>query len=86
MKRYWHYLKVLCLYLTQKTLGLLEKLCLNPTVRPKLNKLNTAKHYRLDIGHPDRIVILLVGVGGTGSWCAHAPGPLAGQRQPGSVR
>ena len=30
-------------------------------------RLNTERSYRINIGQPDRVAILLVGVGGTGS-------------------
>ncbi len=39
--------------------------------------LQMQKQYRIDIGHPDRIVILLVGTGGTGSFIAHILAQLA---------
>lgn len=34
-------------------------------------RLDTGRTYRLNIGQPDRVAILLVGVGGTGSFAAH---------------
>ena len=40
-------------------------------------KINVNKQYRLEIGHPDRVAILLVGVGGTGSFVAHILAQLA---------
>lgn len=79
MKPYLSYLKQFMLYLRQKCLAQLHKLhSLVPT--PKLSSsqsLQMEKQYRLDIGHPDRIVILLVGCGGTGSWTAHILAQLA---------
>ncbi len=85
MTGYLNYLKQLILYLHQKTLTQLRRLIqftklykltqLNKL--PTLTKLNPTKQYRLDIGHPDRIVILLVGCGGTGSWAAHILAQLA---------
>lgn len=40
-------------------------------------KINVHKQYRVEIGHPDRVAILLVGVGGTGSFAAHILAQLA---------
>jgi PRTRC genetic system ThiF family protein len=79
MKGYLNYLKQLVLYLYQKTLMQLTKLhkLTEFTQITALIKLNPTKQYRLDIGHPDRIVILLVGCGGTGSWAAHILAQLA---------
>jgi PRTRC genetic system ThiF family protein len=83
MKGYLNYLKQLALYLYQKTLTQLTKLLISAaaltelTQLPTLTKLNPTKQYRLDIGRPDRIVILLVGCGGSGSWTAHILAQLA---------
>ena len=93
MTGYLNYLKQLILYLHQKTLTQLHrliqftKLLISTATLTQLNKLplsvatltklNPTKQYRLDIGHPDRIVILLVGAGGTGSWVAHILAQLA---------
>lgn len=40
-------------------------------------RLNTGRTYRLNIGQPDRVAILLVGAGGTGSFAAHILAQLA---------
>jgi len=80
MNAYFNYLKQLALYAYQKTLSTLHKLYERyklPLSAATITKLNPTKPYRLDIGHPDRIVILLVGVGGTGSWAAHILAQLA---------
>lgn len=42
-----------------------------------VQRLNTGRTYRLNIGQPDRVAILLVGCGGTGSYCAHILAQLA---------
>lgn len=79
MTGYLNYLKQLGLYLHQKTLTQLHRLIQFTKLNklPTLTQLNPTKQYRLDIGHPDRIVILLVGCGGTGSWVAHILAQLA---------
>ncbi|MCP4287452.1 MAG: hypothetical protein GY792_23945, partial [Gammaproteobacteria bacterium] len=76
MKTYWQYLKQLTLYLYQQSLTKLTSVA-TLTQLPKLNKLNPEKQYRIDIGHPDRVVILLVGCGGSGSFTAHILAQLA---------
>ena len=70
MNAYFNYLKQLTLYAYPKILSTLHKLYERyklPLSAATLTKLNPVKQYRLDIGHPDRIVILLVGAGGTSS-------------------
>ncbi len=47
-----------------------------PVIRAA-RRLNIERTYRINIGQPDRIAILLVGVGGTGSHCAHILAQLA---------
>lgn len=42
----------------------------SPTVLP-LVKLDMSKSYRVELGRPDRVAILLVGCGGSGSFAAH---------------
>lgn len=36
-----------------------------------VHKLDARRPYRLEIGHPDRVVVLLAGCGGSGSFAAH---------------
>ncbi len=40
-------------------------------------RLDLQKRYRVNIGHPDRVAILLAGCGGTGSFAAHILAQLA---------
>lgn len=40
-------------------------------------RLNTQRTYRVNLGQPDRVAILLVGAGGTGSFAAHILAQLA---------
>jgi hypothetical protein len=42
-----------------------------------LDRFQVQSSYRVDIGHPDRIVILLVGCGGVGSFAAEVLAQLA---------
>ena len=43
-----------------------------------LTKLSPPEHrYPINLGHPERIAILLVGLGGTGGWAAHSLAQLA---------
>jgi PRTRC genetic system ThiF family protein len=83
MMSYLSYLKQLQLYGYQKLgawLGPLLRQAL-ATAQPQLDrlaqKIKVTKQYRLEIGHPDRVVILLVGTGGTGSFVAHILAQLA---------
>jgi PRTRC genetic system ThiF family protein len=75
--RTWLYLHTLSLYLYRQTLAGLHRL-LPPPLRPGAQALRPQKLYRLDIGHPDRVVILLIGCGGTGGYAAHILAQLAG--------
>jgi PRTRC genetic system ThiF family protein len=43
----------------------------------ELKKLTIQKQYKVNVGRPDRVVILLVGCGGTGSFVAHILAQLA---------
>lgn len=71
------YLKQLQSYGYQKLVAWLGPLLQRAlaVAQPQLDrlaqKININKQYRLEIGHPDRVVILLVGTGGTGSFVAH---------------
>lgn len=77
------YLKQLQSYGYQKLVAWLEPLLRRAlaAAQPQLDrlaqKININKQYRLEIGHPDRVVILLVGTGGTGSFVAHILAQLA---------
>lgn len=77
------YLKQLQLYSRRKLAAWLEPLLhkVLAAAQPQLDrlaqKINVNKQYRLEIGHPDRVVILLVGTGGTGSFVAHILAQLA---------
>jgi PRTRC genetic system ThiF family protein len=81
MKAYWSYVTQLGQYLYHRSLArlapLARRLLGHPGLAVLTQKLAIEKQYRLDIGHPDRIVILLVGCGGTGSWAAHVLAQLA---------
>jgi molybdopterin/thiamine biosynthesis adenylyltransferase len=48
-----------------------------PTMTRLAQKIELSKPYRVSIGHPDRVAILLVGTGGTGSFTAHILAQLA---------
>jgi hypothetical protein len=67
------YLKQLHSYGCRKLVAWLETLLRRAlaAAQPQLDrlaqKINVNKQYRFEIGHPDRVVILLVGAGGTGS-------------------
>ncbi|MCP4385694.1 MAG: hypothetical protein GY798_30515, partial [Hyphomicrobiales bacterium] len=79
MKTYWQYLKQLTLYLYQQSLVQLTRFYnLLQSPNPLISQsLQMPKQYRIDIGHPDRVVILLVGCGGSGSFTAHILAQLA---------
>ena len=68
-------------YLLQYLAGWLAPLALKLLAQPGAagvaRKLNLQKSYRVEIGHPDRVVLILVGTGGTGSWTAHILAQLA---------
>lgn len=51
-----------------------------PVIRAA-QRLNAERTYRVNIGQPDRVVILLVGCGGTGSFAAHILAQLAASAQ-----
>jgi PRTRC genetic system ThiF family protein len=82
MKIYIQYLKQLWLYVYQK---IMRRLAATPVATPLrqaqdkalTRSLNIEQPHRVNIGHPDRVVILLVGVGGTGSFAAHILAQLA---------
>jgi PRTRC genetic system ThiF family protein len=76
MKAYWQYLRHLALYYYHHSLARLRQL-IPPAALPSLTPLKLEKQYRFDLGHPDRIVILLVGCGGTGAFVAHILAQLA---------
>jgi hypothetical protein len=67
------YLKQWRSYGYRKLLAWLEPLvhralaAAQPQLDRLAQKINVKQPYRLEIGHPDRVAILLVGVGGTGS-------------------
>ena len=77
------YLKQLQAYGRHQTLAWLAMILhrMLAAAQPRLDRLartiNTNKPYRVEIGHPDRVTILLVGVGGTGSYVAHILAQLA---------
>ena len=49
----------------------------HPQLDRLAQKIKVDQPYRVEIGHPDRVAILLVGVGGTGSFVAHILAQLA---------
>jgi PRTRC genetic system ThiF family protein len=75
------YLQELGQYVYQKTIEWLSPLALKLLAQPGAagiaHKLNLQKQYRIEIGHPDRVAILLVGVGGTGGHVAPILAQLA---------
>ncbi len=70
-KQYLPYLNQVKLYLSKKGLERLSLLARQVLARLRLaqlaQKLNLQPRYRVNLGHPKRVVILLVGCGGTGS-------------------
>lgn len=68
-------------YLGQRLTGWLAPLALKLLAQPgaaqTAHPLNLRRRYRVEVGHPDRIVLMLVGTGGTGSWTAHILAQLA---------
>lgn len=48
-----------------------------PSLERLARKIDVTRQYRVEVGHPDRVVILLVGCGGTGSFLAHILAQLA---------
>lgn len=79
MNAYLDYLKQLSRYFIHHAHRLKPHLLRPPA--PQLPSssapLLPSPRYRLDIGHPERVVILLVGCGGTGSFAAHSLAQLA---------
>jgi hypothetical protein len=75
------YLTELGHYAYQKIIEWLSPLALKLLAQPGAaglaHKLNLQKQYRIEIGHPDRVAILLVGVGGTGGHVAPILAQLA---------
>lgn len=74
-QRHLNYLSQLGIYFYQKAREWLFALkqrskTKSPTVLP-LIKLDIHRSYRVELGRPDRVAILLVGCGGTGSFAAH---------------
>jgi PRTRC genetic system ThiF family protein len=71
MKPYLDYLNQLRLYLYRQSLNQLgrlgQRLQTLAESAPGGQTLSLQRSYRLDIGHPDRVVIFLIGCGGTGS-------------------
>jgi hypothetical protein len=74
MTPYIQYFKHLWRYLCQKVM---RRLAAIPVATPLPRSLKIEQPHRVNIGHPDRVVILLVGVGGTGSFAAHILAQLA---------
>jgi PRTRC genetic system ThiF family protein len=71
---YIHYLSQLALYGCQKLIGWLGPRLqsadpASQTAPP--SALSIEKHYKVEMGRPDRVAILLVGCGGTGGFAAH---------------
>lgn len=84
MKAMKTYLYEWGIYIWQKVLGLALALVVWLVSQPGAaasarRMLAMEKRYRIDIGRPDRITILLVGCGGTGSYAAHVLAQLAHQ-------
>ena len=81
MKPYLEYLHQLRLYLYCKSLEPLahlgQRLQTLAETAPSGQTLSLQSTYRLDIGHPDRVVIFLIGCGGTGSHTAPILAQLA---------
>lgn len=77
MKPYLSYISQLFRYLRRKGREILARLAQQPPLR-RIAQLETGQPHPVNIGHPERVVILLVGCGGTGSHCAHILAQLAG--------
>jgi PRTRC genetic system ThiF family protein len=77
MTAYIQYFIQLWLYLYQKVRRRLAALLRQAQDAALTRSLNIEQPHRVNIGHPDRVVILLVGVGGTGSFAAHILAQLA---------
>lgn len=82
IKAFLSYLKQLGVYLYHQSLTQLIKLTkltqlIKLTPLAELKKLAIQKQYKVNVGRPDRVVILLVGCGGTGSFAAHILAQLA---------
>jgi PRTRC genetic system ThiF family protein len=75
MTAYIQYLKQLWLYLYQKIIRRLA--AATPVATALTRAVNIERPHQVNIGHPDRVVILLVGMGGTGSFAAHILAQLA---------
>lgn len=55
-------------YVQQMLEGRLRRLLVQPGIAARIpQKLAVQKRYRVNIGHPFRVAVLLVGCGGTGS-------------------
>ena len=57
--------------------GLAKQALAQPRLAAITQKLVIDRKYQLNIGHPERVVILLVGCGGTGGFVAHILAQLA---------
>src|SRR5215510_8436646 len=72
---YTNYLSQLALYGCQKTIDwLIPRLQNANSAAPRPvtpSPLTMEKNYKVEIGHPDRVAILLIGCGGTGGFAAH---------------
>ena len=83
MRHYWPDFNQRWLYLRRKMdewlLAVLRKAMATaqPAMTRLSQKIELSKPYRVSIGHPDRVAILLVGTGGTGSFVAHILAQLA---------
>lgn len=69
------------LYCYKKIFDRLKRITAAVLVHPHatklVQKLTIQKQYKVNVGRPDRVVILLVGCGGTGSFAAHILAQLA---------
>jgi len=82
IKAFLSYLKQLGVYLYHQSLTQLTTLTkltkrIKLTPLTELKKLTIQKQHKVNVGRPDRVVILLVGCGGTGSFAAHILAQLA---------
>lgn len=82
IKAFLSYLKQLGVYLYHQSLIKLTRLTtltkrIKLTPLTELKKLTIQKQHKVNVGRPDRVVILLVGCGGTGSFAAHILAQLA---------